>query len=113
VSRILAAAGLTTVIIMTAVMLVTADAYLWEYPGWAWAMIWAAAVGLGVNAVAKPRSALSKPAVIVASVVGVVLAWPVTVGGESWWPVWLALGVTMPLLGCWLLRSFSVALRKN
>jgi len=98
--------------VMTAAMLFTADVYVWEYPGWAWILIWAAALGLAVNAVLNPRFALSIPAIVVSIVVGIALAWPVSVGGSSWRPAWLALGILMPMLGCWLLGLFSTAFRK-
>jgi hypothetical protein len=113
VNRILAAAGLTAVLIMTGVMLITAQIYFAEYPTWIWATTWMAAVGLGLNAAVRPRSALSIPAIIVASIVGLALVWPMTIGGDNWWPAWLALGVAMPILGCWLLSAFSLAFRKS
>jgi hypothetical protein len=112
VNKLLAITGAIAVAFMTALMLFTADAYLWEYPSWAWWLIWTAAIGLCANALAKPQTALSPPAIMVSAITGLALAWPVTVGGESWRPVWLALGIAMPLLGCWLLKSFSLAFRK-
>ena len=112
-NRTLAVAGIITVLIVTATMLFTADVYLWEYPPWAWGMIWVAGLGLCINAVVKPEKAHSIPAIVVGSIVGLALTWPVTVGGTDWWPVWLALGVAMPLLGCWLLKSFSLAYRQT
>ena len=111
VNRIIAVAGVTAVVLMTAVMLLDANSLLWRYPGWAWGLICAAALGLCANALLMPRKALSSLAVVVSSLIGLALAWPVTVGGDSWRPVWLALGISMPLVGCWLLRSFSVAYR--
>lgn len=109
-NRILAVIGVAVVVLMTAGMLGTAYGYLW-YPGWAWGLMFAAAVGLLVNALAKPHSALSPPAVIVSLLIGLALGWPAIFRADSWWPVWLALGITMPLLACWLLRTFSLAFR--
>jgi hypothetical protein len=97
---------------MTAIMLFTADVYLWEYPAWAWGLILAAALALCANALVRPKDALSPLAIVASILVGLALAWPVTVGGNGWRPVWLALGIAMPLLGCWLLKSFSLAFRK-
>jgi hypothetical protein len=97
---------------MTALMLATADVYLWKYPAWAWALILAAALALCANALTRPKHALSPLAIVVSILIGLALAWPVTVGGDGWRPVWLAVGIAMPLLGCWLLKSFSLAFRK-
>ena len=113
VNRILAVIGVAAVVLMTADMFITANAYLWEYPSWAWGLMLAAALGLLVNALAKPHSALSLPAIIVSILIGLALAWPAMFRGDSWWPVWLAIGITMPLLACWLLKSFSFAFHKN
>ena len=106
-------AGVTAVLSMTAVMLMTANAYLWEYPNWAWGSMLVAALGLSANALVRPHSALSPLAIVVSVFIGLTLAWPVTVGGDGWRPVWLAVGIAMPLLGTWLLRSFSFAYRKT
>ena len=111
VNRILAVVGATAVMVMTAIMLATADVYLWEYPAWAWGLILAAALALCVNALARPKNALSPLAIVLSILIGLALGWPVTVGGEVWRPVWLAVGIAMPLLGCWLLKSFSLAFR--
>ena len=113
VSKALAVAGLLAVMVITAVMLATADNYLWDYPSWAWILIWTAALGLAVNAVLRPELALSIPAIMISIALGIALAWPVSVGGNSWRPAWLTLGITMPLLGCWLLGSFSTVFRRK
>jgi hypothetical protein len=112
VNRTVAAAGVIAVMLMTAIMLATADAYLWEYPTWAWGLISAAALALCANALARPSQALSPLAVVVSILIGIALAWPVTVGGDGWRPAWLVVGIAMPLLGCWLLKAFSLAFRK-
>ena len=106
-------AAVTAIVLMTAVLLFDANSLFWEYPDWAWVLVWGAALGLGANALAIPKKALSPLAIVVSSLTGLALAWPVTVGGDIWWPVWLALGIAMPLIGCWLLRSFSLAYRKK
>lgn len=112
VNRIVAATGAFAVMLMTVIMLATADAYIWEYPGWAWGVILAASVALCANALARPTKALSPLAIAVSVVIGLALGWPVTVGGHGWRPAWLLVGIAMPLLGCWLLMSFSLAFRK-
>ena len=112
-NRLLAVFGVAAVVLMTAVMIGTAYGYLWEYPDWAWGLLIAAALGLLVNALARPRSALSPAAVMVSILIGFALGWPAIFRGDSWWPVWLALGISMPLLACWLLKSFSFAFRKG
>ena len=112
-NKLLAVLGVCVVLFATAVMLFTADAYLWEIPQWAKGLVLVAAIGLSVNALAKPHTALSPPAIVVSLAIGLTLSWFVRVGGDGWWPVWLAVGVAMPLMGIWLLRSFSFAYRKT
>lgn len=112
VNRTLAVAGVIAVVLITAIMLASANVYFWEYPPWAWALILVAALALCANALGRPESAFSPLSISVSILIGLALGWPVTVGGEGWWPVWLAVGIVMPLLGCWLLRSFSLAFRK-
>jgi predicted membrane protein len=113
VTRIFAVLGVAAVVFMAAAMLVTANAYLWENPTWAWGLILAASLGLLANALTKPHAAFSRPAILVSILIGLGLSWPAMFRGDSWWLAWLGLGIMMPLLACFLLRSFSLAFRTD
>jgi hypothetical protein len=111
--KVFAFAGSAAVILMTAIMLGTANVYVWEYPGWAGGLVLAGFSGLFFHALVRPQNALSMPAIVVAAAIGVALAWPVSVGGDSWWPLWLILGVAIPLIAVWLLGSFGRSFRQS
>ena len=83
VNKMLAVAGVTTVILMAGVMLADADFNLWKYPDWAMDLILVAALGLLANALARPRLALASPAIGISILIGLALAWPVIVGGTG------------------------------
>lgn len=109
VNKILAVVGMVAVVFMTADMLATANAYLWKYSAWAWGLILVVSPGLFANPLAQPHTALSPAAIAASILMGFILGSPALFRGDSWWPVWVALGIMMPLIACWLLKSFSLA----